>query len=77
MSGKFDFVVADVASSQPEAEMMLSVLRAEGIECMYRGTNRTFGVGDGLSNWGPQEILVRTKDEQAARQLLRGGDVTP
>lgn len=77
MSGKFDLVVADVASSQAEAELMLSVLSAEGIECMYRGTNRTFAIGDGLSNWGPQEILVRTEDEQAARQLLRRGDVTP
>lgn len=75
MSDPDEPVVVEVASSQAEAELMLSVLRAEGIKCMSRGTNRAFGVGDGLSNWGPQEILVRTENEEAARELLRGGDI--
>lgn len=77
MTDSLEFVLVEVASSQIEAELMLTVLRAEGIDCMSRGTNRAAGIGDGLSNWGPQEVLVRTKDEQAARELLRGGDVKP
>ena len=70
-------VVVHVASSQAEAELLLSVLRGEGIDCMARMTNRTAGVGEGLGSWGPQEVLVRRRDAEAARELLSQDDVAP
>lgn len=74
MNDPNEVVVAHVASSQGEAEMMLSVLRGEGIECTSRMTNRAAGIGDGLGTWGPQEVLVRQSDLEAARELLSQDD---
>ncbi len=70
MSDPDELVVAHVAPSQGEAELLLSVLRGSGIDCIARMTNRAAGVGDGLGTWGPQEILVRRRDVDAARELL-------
>lgn len=69
-------IVVHVASSQGEAELILSVLRGEGIKCMARMTDRSAGIGDGLGTWGPQEILVRQRDAEAARELLSQDDIT-
>ncbi len=70
MSDSDELVVAHVAPSQSEAELLLSVLRDSGIDCISRMTNRAAGIGDGLGTWGPQEILVRARDLEAARELL-------
>ncbi|MGH2959014.1 MAG: hypothetical protein ACRDKE_05370 [Solirubrobacterales bacterium] len=77
MSDSNELVVVHVASSQGEAEILLSVLRGEGIECISRMTNRAAGVGDGLGTWGPQEVLVRQRDAEAARELLSQDDSAP
>jgi hypothetical protein len=71
MSPTDELVVVEVAGSQPEAEMLCSLLRSEGIACMPRLTNRGAGAGDGLGIGGPHEIMVRSKDAQAARKILR------
>ena len=71
-----DLVVVYVAPSQGDAELVLSVLRGEGIKCMSRMTNRSAGIGDGLGTWGPQEILVRQSDAESARELLSQDDIT-
>jgi hypothetical protein len=42
-----DLVVVGVAGSQPEAEMLASLLRSAGIACMPRLTNRGAGAGEG------------------------------
>lgn len=77
MSDSNELVVVRVTSSQGEAELLLSVLRGEGIECMSRMTDRAAGIGDGLGTWGPQEVLVRHSDAEAARELLSQDDVAP
>jgi hypothetical protein len=70
MSPKDELVVVEVASNQPEAEMLCSLLRSEGIACMPRLTNRGAGAGQGMGI-GEHEIMVRSKDAQAARTILR------
>jgi hypothetical protein len=64
-------VVVEVAGSQPEAEMLCSLLRSAGIACMPRLTNRGAGVSDGWGIGGAHEVMVRSQDAQAARGILR------
>lgn len=74
MSDPNEPVVVYVSSSQGEAEMILSLLRDEGIVCMSRMTDRTAGFGDGVGTWGPHEVLVRQSDAATARELLSQED---
>ena len=66
-----DWVVVGVARSEPEAELLCSVLRGAGIECLPRLTNSGAGAGDGLGSVGAHDILVSQADAQEARDLLR------
>jgi hypothetical protein len=66
-----DWVVVEVARSEPEAELLCSVLREAGIRCLPRQTNSGAGAGDGLAGVGAHDILVSPADEQAARDVLR------
>jgi hypothetical protein len=61
-----DWVVIEVASSEPEAELLCSVLRGAGIECLTRVTNTGAGAGDGLA-LGAHDIMVSPQD---AREIL-------
>lgn len=74
MSDPNEPVVVYITSSQGEAEIILSLLRDEGIVCMSRMTDRTAGIGDGVGTWGPHEVLVRQSDVEAARELLTQDD---
>jgi hypothetical protein len=67
-----DWVIVEVANSEPEAELLCSVLRGSGIECLPRLTNSGAGAGDGLGATGAHDILVSPQDEQDAREILRG-----
>lgn len=71
MSPTDELVVVAVAANQSEAEMLCSLLRSEGITCMPRLTNRGAGAGQGWGVGGQHEILVTSKDAQAARKILR------
>lgn len=75
MSDPNEPVMVHIAASQAEAELLLSVLRGEGIDCFSRATNRATGIGDGIGVWGPQEVLVRRRDVEAARELLSQDDL--
>jgi hypothetical protein len=70
MSRPDDWVVVGVATSEPEAELLCSVLRDAGIECLPRLTNSGAGAGDGLGTVGAHDILVSGRDEQEAREVL-------
>ena len=65
-----DWVIVEVAGSEPEAELLCSVLRGAGIECLPRLTNSGAGAGDGLGTAGAHNILVSAQDAQAAREIL-------
>ncbi len=66
-----DWVVVQVARSEPEAELFCSVLRSAGIECVPRLTNQGAGAGDGLGTGGAHAIMVSPQDAQEARDILR------
>ena len=71
MTRSDDWVVVEVARSEPEAELFCSVLRSAGIECVPRLTNRGAGAGDGLGSVGAHEIVVSPRDAHEAREILR------
>ena len=66
-----DWVVVDVARSEPEAELLCSVLRGSGIECLPRLTDSGAGAGDGLGTGGAHDILVSPQHELDARAILQ------
>ena len=65
-----DWIVVEVAGSEPEAELLCSVLRGAGIECLPRLTNSGAGAGDGLGTTGAHNILVSAQEAQHAREIL-------
>jgi hypothetical protein len=67
-----DWVVVEVAGSEPEAELHCSLLRSAGIACVPTLTNRGAGAGDGLGNVGPYDIVVSARDAHDAREILHG-----
>lgn len=71
MTGADDWVVVGVARSEPEAELLCSVLRSAGIECLAQLTNSGAGAGDGLGTGGAHGILVSPANAEEARDLLR------
>jgi hypothetical protein len=72
MTRSDDWVVVEVARSEPEAELLCSVLRSAGIECVPRLTNRGAGAGDGLGTVGAHDIVVSPRDAHEAREILHG-----
>ena len=72
MSRPDDWVVVESAGSEPEAELLCSVLRSADIECLPRLTNQGAGAGDGLGTVGAHDIVVRSQDAEDAREVLRG-----
>ena len=64
-----DGVIVEVAGSQPEAELLCSVLRGAGIECLPRLTNTGAGAGDGLGILGAHDIMFSPHDAQDARRM--------
>jgi hypothetical protein len=66
-----ELVVVEVVATEPEAELLCSLLRSTGIECTYRVTNLGAGAADGLAVGGPQEVIVRREDLEPAREVLR------
>jgi hypothetical protein len=65
-----ELVVVEVVATEPEAELLCSLLRSAGIECTYRVTNLGAGAADGLAVGGPQEVVVRAEDVESARDVL-------
>jgi hypothetical protein len=65
-----ELVVVEVVATEPEAELLCSLLRSAGISCTRRQTNFGAGASDGLPVGGPQEVIVRPQDLEAARDIL-------
>ena len=65
-----DWVTVGVAGSEAEAELLYSVLRSAGIECLPQLTNSGAGAGDGLGTGGGHNILVSPQDAQDACEIL-------
>jgi hypothetical protein len=56
--------------SEPEADIVCGLLRSAGIECAYRDTEAIDSPLEDFTAAGPREILVRSRDVKAARELL-------
>jgi hypothetical protein len=66
-----ELVVLDVVGSEPEAEIILALLRTEGIQAIAQKTNYAVGLADASSSGaGPREILVHAENLERARQVL-------
>ena len=59
-----------VVSGTSEAEVLCGLLRSAGIECGYRDTEAIDSSLEDFMAAGPQEILVREPDLEAAKELL-------
>ena len=59
-----------VVSNEIEAEVILSLLRTEGIESTQQMTNYGAGGIDAVGSGGPREILVRAEDLERATELI-------
>jgi Putative prokaryotic signal transducing protein len=66
-----ELALLQVVGSEPEAEVMLALLRSEGIPAIAQKTNFAAGLADGsLSPGGPREILVHAENLEKAREVL-------
>ncbi len=66
-----ELVVLEVVGSEPEGEVILGLLRSEGIPGVARKTNLAVGMADAsASGAGPREIVVRAEDLERAREIL-------
>jgi hypothetical protein len=65
-----ELAVVEVVATEPEAELLCSLLRGAGIGCFQRLTNRGAGVGEGGYAVGPREVVVRAHDVGSARKVL-------
>ena len=66
-----ELVVLDVVGSEPEAEIILALLRTEGIQAIAQKTNFAVGLADASSSGaGPREILVHAENLARAREIL-------
>jgi hypothetical protein len=66
-----ELVVLDVVGSEPEAEIIISLLRTEGIKAIAQKTNFAVGLADASSSGaGPREILVHEENLERAKRVL-------
>ena len=64
-------VVLTEFQDEVEAEALLGLLRAKGIECWCRRADIAAGAWTGWAcTGGPLEVLVREKDVGVAREVL-------
>jgi hypothetical protein len=63
-------VVVSVVDSGTEAEIVCGLLRANGIDCYFRDTQRIDSPLEDFTAAGSREIVVRAPDADAARDLL-------
>jgi hypothetical protein len=71
-----ELVRLTIVSGEPEAELLRGLLATEGIESIQRPTDFAAGALDGWAAGGAREILVRSADLEAARELIGGGQTS-
>ena len=66
-----ELVVLQVVGSEPEAEIILALLRTEDIPAIAQKTNFAVGLADASSSGaGPREIRVHAGNLERARKIL-------
>ena len=66
-----ELAMLQVVGSEPEAEVVIGLLRSEGIQAIARTSNYAVGISDAASSGaGPREILVHEENLARAREIL-------
>ncbi len=66
-----ELVVLQTVASEPEAEIIVGLLRSEGIPAIARKTDFAVGAADAsASGIGPREIVVHQENLARAREAL-------
>jgi hypothetical protein len=65
-----ELVHLTVVPTDAEAELLVALLRTEGIESDHRPTNLGVGAMDGLPGGGPREIVVDEHGLARAQEIL-------
>ena len=65
-----ELAVVEVVATEPEAEILCSLLRGAGIRCFQRTSDRGAGAGYGGYAAGPREVVVQARDLGSARKVL-------
>ena len=66
-----ELVVLQTVGSEPEAEIIVGLLRSEGIPALARKTDFAVGAADAsASGIGPREIVVHKENLARAREIL-------
>ena len=66
-----ELALLQVVGSEPEADVIIGLLRSEGIEAIAQKPNYAVGIaGAAASDAGPREILVREENLARAREVL-------
>jgi hypothetical protein len=64
-----------VVQNEPQAELLCSFLREQGIRCGHRITDVGAGAWDGVPTGGPREVLVDPAQLEAARHALASAEL--
>jgi hypothetical protein len=72
-----DEVVVSVVDTEPEAQIVIGLLQANGIECYYRDTEQIDSPLEDFTAAGRREIVVHAADADAARELVAADPADP
>ena len=62
--------VVSVVETETEAQIVIGLLRSEGIDAYYRDTEAIDSPLEDFTAAGAREIVVRAEDAEAAKELL-------
>jgi hypothetical protein len=63
-----------IVPNEPAADLLCSLLRAEGIACRHQVTDLGAGALDGVAPIGSRAVFVGSADLERARELVASGD---
>ena len=63
-------VTLTIVHDELQAEELCGLLRANGLDCMYRSSPMAQGLGVSTGMAGPTEVLVEERDLERAREFL-------
>lgn len=69
-----DWVLITKIYGQVQAEILRGLLEAQGIEVLLSQEGAAKAIGLSVGAMGDTQLLVRTEDEAAAREILRQYD---
>jgi hypothetical protein len=75
-----DLVRVATVENEPEAELVVGLLRTEGISAMWQRAEfgaAGAGIGSAGGVSGPFDVLVQPQDAQRASELLAPADAEP